>query len=67
MNRSNNTYTSKFIDDTQDDDMDMFSLYYSELFNEALEPNSLYVFTMYPINSKLLILYAYIIFCVLIH
>ena len=68
MNGNQENYISNFINDTMGDSMGMFTFNYSQLFNETLEPNSIYVLTVYPTNrlGKLLILCTCIKFCVLI-
>ena len=60
INGSQENYISNFINDTKGGSMGMFTFNYSELFNEALEPNSIYVLTIFPTNrlGKLLILYT---------
>ena len=51
MNGSQKSYTSYFINDILDyDDMGNFTFNYSKLFNEPLEPNSVYNLNVLPIN-----------------
>ena len=67
MNGNQDIYASTFISDTMGDDI---AFNYSQLFNQTLKPNTVYVLTVTPTNippSKLLMhLFAYISFCVLI-
>ena len=63
MNGSQENYISNFISDTLGNSMGIFMFSYSELFNETLEPNSIYVLTVIPLNnsSKLFILCGYVL------
>ena len=68
MNGNQDNYRSNFIYDTEGDSMGKFTFNYSQLFNEILEPNTVYVLTVIPMDrlGKLLILCTCIKFCVLI-
>ena len=63
MNGNQDNYTSIFINDTLSNDMGIFTFNYSQLFYETLEPNSVYVLTVFPTNGlgKLLILCSYVL------
>ena len=62
MNGSFDNYMSNFINDTSGDSMGRFNMNYNEIFNEPLEPNSVYVLTVIPTNNpgELLIWYSYL-------
>ena len=69
MNGSVDHYTSNFVNGTLGGKMGMFNVKYCDIFNEMLEPNSMYNLTaVIPEDNdgKLLILYICISFCVLI-
>ena len=51
MNGSFDNYMSNFINDTSGDSMGRFNVNYNEIFNEPLEPNSVYVLTVVPTNK----------------
>ena len=57
MNGSLDNYMSHFINDISGDSMGRFNVNYNEIFNERLEPNSVYVLTVIPTNKpgKLLV------------
>ena len=63
MNGMQENYTSRFVNDTEGGIMGTFTFNYSQLFNETLEPNSIYVLTVFPTNGlgKLLILCSYVL------
>ena len=51
MNGSFDNYMSNFINDTRGDSMGRFNVTYNEIFNEPLEPNSVYALTVIPTNQ----------------
>ena len=63
LNGSQETYTTNFINDTKGDSTDLFTFNYSQLFNEALLPNTVYELTVFPMNTgKFPVVCTYITF-----